>query len=169
MWALALPFLRRWWPELAIGLAFALLFAVAAGYRAQAHRYERQRDDARAALAALEAAGAAQDQKATEATKERQKAAQEYGDASIDALARVADDRDSLAVGLRRAAGALGTCEVQRATDRAAADARALESARREAEIDAAVAEYDAECRADTIVRDFWADLWPRLKTTEVH
>jgi hypothetical protein len=58
---------------------------------------------------------------------------------------------------------------VQRATDRAAADARALEVARREAAIDAAVAEYDAECRADATVRDYWADLWPRLKETEVH
>ena len=99
MWALALPFLRRWWPELAIGLAFALLFAVAAGYRAQAHRYERQRDDARAALAYSEALGRQQAERAVAAEKRSQAALREAQDiretayADVDRWQRVAATR----------------------------------------------------------------------------
>lgn len=151
----------------------AIVGCIALGVTAKVYEHQRDsargdRDQARAALALSEAAGAAQDRKAGEATGDRQSAATEYGNASLDALARVADDRDSLAIGMRRAARALGTCEVSAAADRAAADARALEVARREAEIDEALAAYDAECRADAIVRDFWADLWPTLERTEI-
>ena len=99
MWALALPFLRRWWPELAIVLAFGLVVAVAVGYRAQAHRYERQRDDARAALAYAEAIGRQQAERAVEAEKRSQaasaeaKAIRETAYADVDRWQRVAADR----------------------------------------------------------------------------
>lgn len=157
MWLAAIGWLRglplRW---IAIGVAIAALWATAVVFRIQRDHAREALALATARVAALEAAGRAQNERAALVEQAWQNAAARFAGEATDRVAAIAADRESLAGRLREYAARASRGAVSEASGGAGGNARSVPDGAGVSELDARLDEFARRARRCDAVEAFW-------------